>query len=101
MSKKREPDHLLDDESQQIEPEPTIEAAPRGRQGDEDRPLCPNCSTPENPVLCDATSSPALFTWYGCPNKCGFTHKQPRPDIQKRAKLIRRREEAERGVAAR
>lgn len=51
----------------------------RGRQGDQARPTCPQCSTPEKPVLLTAASTRSLFTWYGC--DCGYRVKVPRPNI--------------------
>lgn len=54
------------------------------RQGDQHRPLCPVCSTPEQPVLMTAASSRDLFTWYACPTAgCAHRVKLPRPNIKR------------------
>ena len=58
----------------------------RGRQGDQVRPSCPNCSTPDHEVLCVARGGNAFFTRYYCPNRCGFSKKIMRPGIAKRAR---------------
>lgn len=52
---------------------------PRGRQGDQTRPTCPQCSTADKPVLLTASSTRSLFTWYSC--ECGHRVKIPRPNI--------------------
>jgi hypothetical protein len=53
-----------------------------GRQSN--APVCPNCSEPEEPVLCKSNRSDPFFTRYYCPNDCGFSVKVARPDLRKR-----------------
>lgn len=78
---------LEDEADDQAPPPPTPEPPPaapprRARQGDQNRPTCPNCSKPGKTVLLVAASSPALFTWYSCPTEgCGHRIKVPRPNI--------------------
>lgn len=75
---------------------------PRGRQGDDRRPHCPNCSTADAPVLMEAVSSPPLFTWYACPNRPSSSNpdgecdqprvKLPRPEQQQQYNRFRQRQ---------
>jgi hypothetical protein len=56
------------------------------REGDEDRPQCPRCSTDEVAVLCGAKSSPTkgmtATTWYYCPvGYCTHSVQKLRPQI--------------------
>lgn len=79
-------------EATPAEQPPVAPSEPRARQGDQNRPLCPNCSTPDKPVLMVAVRSEALFTRYACPNRFSqanpegeCTHpvvKHPRPEQQ-------------------
>lgn len=68
------------------------------RQGDENRPRCPNCSQGETVVLCTATSTQPLFTYYACPNGCGYTEKKPRPKFSEQIKREEAREQRNTGV---
>ena len=62
---------------------------PRGRQGDQNRPTCPQCSKPNRPVLCKADGTKTFFTWYKC-EKCGWRTKVARPQISERVRRSRR-----------
>lgn len=76
-----------------------LPSEPKIRQGSEHRPLCPQCSTEDKPVLCTATNSRSLFTWYGCPNAdCNFTVKVPRPRVANMFRRQKAREQAAEGV---
>lgn len=71
------------------------------RQGDKHRPRCPNCSQEGNVVLCTAKSTQALFTYYACPNGCGYTEKRARPDMQERIRRQQQTDEDQAGFGAR
>lgn len=46
-------------------------------------PTCPNCVGGDGmPLTCKSQGAKQLFTWYVCPNNCGFRMKQPRPDLK-------------------
>lgn len=90
-------------------PEPNGDA--RLRQGDQVRPCCPNCSTPDKPVLMDSVQSLALFTWYACPNRpstknptgtCIYPRvKVPRPEQAEHMHRLRRKRLRESDISAR
>ena len=63
-----------------------VQQEKRGRQGDQFRKQCPNCSTPEEPVLLKIKGGNAFFSRAYCPNKCGYSQKIMRPGIAKRAR---------------
>lgn len=74
----------------------------RGRQGDENRPLCACCSKPGKPVFMKAVDTRPLFTWYVCPNRASKDNpdgqcpsarvKVPRPDQHQLYQKLRERQ---------
>lgn len=58
------------------------------RQGDQDRPCCPRCSTAKIAVLCGARGSTGMTTNYYCPT-CKFSAQRLKPAIK--AKLVEQR----------
>jgi hypothetical protein len=53
-------------------------------------PECPNCPG----KVCVAQSTKTLFTWYVCPDNCGFRVKIPRPDLRQHLDRQRAQEPA-------
>lgn len=71
------------------------------RQSPEERPKCPYCSKDGKVVLCKATSTRAAFTYYACPNDCGYSEKKARPQINQMLKRQRDQDENNAGFSAR
>lgn len=66
----------------------------RGRQGNQQRPICPTCNVA---MVAVNTPPPGIFTWYACPNRHtarnpAGTCNQPRVKLQRpeRAQLLHR-----------
>lgn len=86
-------------------------APERLRQGAQNRPCCPNCSTTELPVLMESVQALPLFTWYACPNRpstknpngtCIYPRvKVPRPEQAEQMQRMRRRRLRESDISAR
>lgn len=72
----------------------------RLRQGSENRPICPRCSSPDEPQLMVAASTPGPYTYYQCPNDCGEPGvKVPRPEAYKQLSEYQRRQRLRRGAS--
>jgi len=73
-----------------------------GRQGDQVRPICPNCSKPGEPVFCTARggrkSAGSMYTVYYCPNGCKPGHLRQRPNFRKEIKARMAHAERQQGV---
>lgn len=70
-----------------------VQQEKRGRQGDQFRKQCPNCSTPEKPVLCVVDGGNAFFSRICCPNKCGYRDKIARPNLAARMRRAQQRDQ--------